>query len=116
MVPVPFMRVVLNDHTVVQATVGTIIGPVVALVWWRLVRCLQHRFVHMEGKTLLCGLLVHNYKLPRFHLTREHLISSHTDSGFSVNSGSGVVAPTTSRGTNDGAPEPSGPSSLTGLE
>jgi len=47
LVPVPFMRVVLRDHTESQVFVGSAIGMVLAMVWWRVLRVLEMRW-HMN--------------------------------------------------------------------
>eukprot|EP00434_Breviolum_minutum_P034737 symbB.v1.2.030752.t1/scaffold3500.1/size56953/4 len=47
LVPVPFMRVVLRDHTESQVFVGSAIGMVLAMVWWRVLRVLERRW-HMN--------------------------------------------------------------------
>jgi len=64
MVPVPFMRVVLCDHTPNQVAVGSTLGLVLAVLWWRAVRVLQRRFRAMEGRQICYGLLWHDYYLP----------------------------------------------------
>lgn len=107
MVPVPFMRVVLYDHSVSQAFLGTLLGPTVALLWWRFVRYCQHRCQHLEGERFFFGLLIHNYKLPRFHLTRHQEISANTGSSLTISlpshaSGNGRIVSAAS------LPEPSG--------
>ncbi|CAE7599619.1 unnamed protein product [Symbiodinium sp. CCMP2456] len=64
MVPVPFMRVVLCDHTPNQVAVGSTLGLVLAVLWWRAVRVLQRRFRNLEGRQICYGLLWHDYFLP----------------------------------------------------
>lgn len=44
LVPVPFMRVVLRDHTESQAFAGCILGMTLAMVWWRVLRVLERRY------------------------------------------------------------------------
>lgn len=65
MIPVPFMRVALYDHTTSQVATGSLVGPIIAVIWWRIVRCLQHRFRHKENHRFFFGLLTHNYTLPK---------------------------------------------------
>lgn len=85
MVPVPFMRVALYDHTLGQAAVGSAIGPVIAIMWWRVVRYLQQRYRALEGQKFFFGLLVHNYTLPRFlrYDARGHVGSTVTNQTIS---------------------------------
>jgi len=65
MIPVPFMRVALYDHTTGQVAAGALVGPIIAIIWWRFVRYLQQRFRHWENQRFCFGLLTHNYTLPR---------------------------------------------------
>eukprot|EP00435_Cladocopium_sp_Y103_P065063 s552_g26.t2 len=44
LVPVPFMRVVLRDHTERQVFAGCILGMTLAMVWWRVLRVLERRY------------------------------------------------------------------------
>lgn len=44
MVPVPFMRVVLRDHTESQVVAGSCLGVALAMVWWRGLRVLESRY------------------------------------------------------------------------
>lgn len=61
MLPVPFMRVVLHDHSTNQAACGMLIGGILAIAWWRVVRVLQRRYQTLEGKKVCHGLLTHDY-------------------------------------------------------
>lgn len=70
MVPVPFMRVVLNDHSVSQVVVGMLVGILLALVWWRLTRWFQRRYYALEDHCLLGTFLVHDHRLPRFEVAK----------------------------------------------
>merc|ERR1712186_15838 len=74
MLPVPIMRVALYDHTIDQAIWGMAIGGVVSLLWWRLCRLFQHKYVKEEDRLLLRSRwlsLKHDLKLPKFAVTRE---------------------------------------------
>lgn len=62
MIPVPFMRVILYDHTTAQVFVGALIGPTIALIWWRVVRSIQIKYRPKEGE-MICGFIRHNYIL-----------------------------------------------------
>jgi membrane-associated phospholipid phosphatase len=100
MLPVPFMRVVLYDHSISQVSWGMFVGFTLALVLWRLARCLQHRYSDWEGKEIFkCGrvlLLWHNYNLPtneraRLHESSRDIIATEQDvrqswgaEGFSI--------------------------------
>ncbi|CAJ1363662.1 unnamed protein product [Effrenium voratum] len=64
MVPVPFMRVVLKDHTANQAVAGSGLGVLLAMLWWRTVRVLQRRYRDLEGCDIWHGLIRHDYCLP----------------------------------------------------
>jgi len=63
--PVPFMRIVLYDHTSEQVLTGCTVGALSAMVWWRVVRCLQERYEHSVDTTIL-GCLYHNYPYPHW--------------------------------------------------
>lgn len=67
--PVPWMRVVLKDHTTEQAIWGSGIGVCDALLWWRLARGLQKKFRHLEDTAFpnsgCCReWIFHDFKLP----------------------------------------------------
>jgi len=68
LMPVPFMRVVLYDHTCSQVAVGAGVGIVFTLFWWRVVRHMQRKYHGLEGRPVFHQLLEHNYKLATFHL------------------------------------------------
>jgi len=68
MVPVPFMRVALYDHSLSQVCVGTMVGAVTAFLWWRFVRVLQARYEGHLGSRFFHGLLTHNHGMPTFTL------------------------------------------------
>jgi len=54
LVPVPFMRVVLRDHTESQAFAGCILGMTLAMVWWRVLRVLERRYhITLRGQPRL---------------------------------------------------------------
>eukprot|EP00930_Biecheleria_cincta_P098847 TRINITY_DN90496_c0_g1_i1.p1 TRINITY_DN90496_c0_g1~~TRINITY_DN90496_c0_g1_i1.p1 ORF type:complete len:185 (-),score=13.49 TRINITY_DN90496_c0_g1_i1:25-528(-) len=61
MLPVPFMRVVIHDHSNNQVAVGTLIGAILAIVWWRVVRILQRSNQALEKQKVLFGLVTHDY-------------------------------------------------------
>eukprot|EP00443_Scrippsiella_acuminata_P008863 CAMPEP_0115272112 /NCGR_PEP_ID=MMETSP0270-20121206/54453_1 /TAXON_ID=71861 /ORGANISM="Scrippsiella trochoidea, Strain CCMP3099" /LENGTH=504 /DNA_ID=CAMNT_0002688505 /DNA_START=35 /DNA_END=1549 /DNA_ORIENTATION=- len=63
--PVPFMRVVLYDHTIEQCLVGCIVGAITAAAWWRVVRKLQRKYESRVNDTF-CRILKHNYPYPHF--------------------------------------------------
>lgn len=67
--PVPFMRVVLYDHTFEQVTVGACVGFVVAVIWWRVVRHFQRKYHDQEGQRVFHGKFVHNHRIAKFHLS-----------------------------------------------
>mmetsp|Transcript_6218 Transcript_6218/g.7284 ORF Transcript_6218/g.7284 Transcript_6218/m.7284 type:complete len:125 (-) Transcript_6218:21-395(-) len=46
--PVPFMRVVLRDHTERQAVYGCAIGWALAVIWWRVLRVLERSGISMR--------------------------------------------------------------------
>lgn len=69
LVPVPFMRVVLYDHTFVQVVTGSFVGAVLAVVWWRVTRYFQRKYQHLEGKMIFPRLLLHNFKIAKFHVS-----------------------------------------------
>jgi len=51
LVPVPFMRVVLRDHTESQVSAGCCLGMTLAMVWWRVLRVLERRYhIALRGK------------------------------------------------------------------
>uniref|UniRef100_A0A7S2PA17 Phosphatidic acid phosphatase type 2/haloperoxidase domain-containing protein n=1 Tax=Zooxanthella nutricula TaxID=1333877 RepID=A0A7S2PA17_9DINO len=63
MLPVPFMRVVLFDHSTNQVVVGAIAGGALALLWVVLINCLQTRH---DNAMRRIPLLQHNYTKPTF--------------------------------------------------
>jgi len=69
MLPVPFFRVVLFDHTTDQVLIGSIIGIALAALWFRVMRHLQDRF-DAQGPpgSKVWGVFVHNYPRPTFPL------------------------------------------------
>jgi len=82
LVPVPFMRVVLNDHTTQQVTVGVVFGMLTAALWWRIVRMLQKESRHLEGESFCYGMLYHDFCLPqtlRFPTAQVELQAARTN-------------------------------------
>mmetsp|Transcript_39675 Transcript_39675/g.102695 ORF Transcript_39675/g.102695 Transcript_39675/m.102695 type:complete len:202 (-) Transcript_39675:183-788(-) len=61
--PTSMARVVLFDHTPEQVMIGKAIGFVSAIIWWRLVRAVQHCYEDVLGEMVCWGLLVHNFPL-----------------------------------------------------
>eukprot|EP00443_Scrippsiella_acuminata_P048479 CAMPEP_0115207362 /NCGR_PEP_ID=MMETSP0270-20121206/20678_1 /TAXON_ID=71861 /ORGANISM="Scrippsiella trochoidea, Strain CCMP3099" /LENGTH=1437 /DNA_ID=CAMNT_0002620955 /DNA_START=36 /DNA_END=4349 /DNA_ORIENTATION=+ len=57
--PVPFMRLVLYDHTTPQVLIGCATGALVAWAWWRLVRLLQRNYEHLVNQRT--WFFTHNY-------------------------------------------------------
>lgn len=77
MLPVPYMRYELRDHDADQVAFGMLVGLISAIVWWRVVRSFQRMYEHKVGTYFFFGLIVHNYPLPRFHIT-EHGLTAVT--------------------------------------
>lgn len=69
LVPVPFMRVVLYDHTFSQVAMGSCMGFVVAVIWWRVVRYFQRRYLEFEGHPIFHKWLVHNHRMAKFYIS-----------------------------------------------
>ncbi|CAK0903881.1 unnamed protein product [Prorocentrum cordatum] len=90
LIPVPFMRVALYDHTFDQVTVGAMIGLSSAVVWWRIARRLQRRYQEHEGCRVFYGLLEHNHKLTQFHLTNSGDIVSEMPEHLGLSPGSAL--------------------------
>jgi len=63
LLPVPFSRVVLNDHTPKQVLVGSALGMLEAVIYFGMVRSLQHRYNHLLGRRVF-GVFVHDFPLP----------------------------------------------------
>lgn len=63
MLPVPFMRVVLYDHSTAQVTAGSAVGGVLAVVWMLLARCLQ---TLRDSALRSIPFLQHNNARPKF--------------------------------------------------
>eukprot|EP00930_Biecheleria_cincta_P039298 TRINITY_DN27024_c0_g1_i1.p1 TRINITY_DN27024_c0_g1~~TRINITY_DN27024_c0_g1_i1.p1 ORF type:complete len:1010 (-),score=112.64 TRINITY_DN27024_c0_g1_i1:110-3139(-) len=62
MIPVPCARVVLYDSSLEQSMMGSAIGMLTAVLWWRVVRFFQFRY---RGTKSFCwGLIENDYKLP----------------------------------------------------
>lgn len=62
LIPVPFTRTVLNDHTAAQVMLGSSIGIIEAVVWyWAAHRYLQSNPNYGEK---MCGCCMHDYALP----------------------------------------------------
>jgi len=80
MLPVPFFRVVLYDHTADQVLVGSIIGIALAALWFRVMRRLQDRF-DAQGPpgSKVWGVFVHNYPRPTFPLVEMRQIATHDE-------------------------------------
>jgi len=91
LMPVPFFRVVLYDHTTEQVIAGSLVGIFMALVWWRFVRYMQRRFQSLEGQHVLYGVVLHTYKLPQFHLTCAGDIAPASDDGIGLKAEQGEV-------------------------
>eukprot|EP00933_Yihiella_yeosuensis_P021589 TRINITY_DN17059_c1_g1_i1.p1 TRINITY_DN17059_c1_g1~~TRINITY_DN17059_c1_g1_i1.p1 ORF type:complete len:342 (-),score=31.45 TRINITY_DN17059_c1_g1_i1:159-1184(-) len=66
MLPVPFMRVALRDHSTDQVFYGSVFGLVTATIYFRVVRCLQRKLkaAGLENQKICCDLIRHNYLLP----------------------------------------------------
>lgn len=70
LIPVPWMRVVLYDHSVEQAMYGTFAGLALALAWSQVVRNLQRCFKRLELEfkpwpSSRCTLIKHDFVLER---------------------------------------------------
>lgn len=73
LLPVPFSRVVLHDHTALQVMVGSLVGTVEAIAWftfWR--KRIQKPYNHLLG-TRVYGIFIHNFALPRFEVKSKAL-------------------------------------------
>jgi membrane-associated phospholipid phosphatase len=86
--PVPFMRVVLYDHTFEQVSIGSIIGIMTSVAWWRVVRRFQRRYHEQEGQRVFFDLLEHNHKLTQFHITTSGDIDSELPAIIGISGGS----------------------------
>merc|ERR1712048_745205 len=62
LMPVPFMRVVLYDHSLQQAMYGFCLGVVSAIAWWRVVLYFQRKFADYIDKdwSFLGGRITHD--------------------------------------------------------
>jgi len=82
LLPVPFSRVVLYDHTPQQVMVGSAIGIFEALLFFGLVRSVQHRVNHNLGRRL-GGILVHDFPLPMYEVQSKcyRLLADIEDNG-----------------------------------
>merc|ERR1712228_763357 len=67
LIPVPFSRLELHDHTPKQVMVGSMAGMIEAIIWFFVVRKLQRRHNHRLGDIML-SLFKHNYALPRYEV------------------------------------------------
>lgn len=62
LVPSTVARIVLYDHTAKQVLLGQVLGAVMAVSWWWIVRCIQHRLQADIGKSF--WFVKHNFPLP----------------------------------------------------
>lgn len=68
LLPVPMSRIVLHDHTPLQALVGSLVGFIEAVAWFALMRYgVKKQWNHMLGARICC-IFVHNFSLPRFEV------------------------------------------------
>lgn len=65
LVPVPFTRVVLFDHSPAQVMVGATIGIIEAVVYHALLRMVLRKTNHLLGQRV-GGCLIHNFGLPLY--------------------------------------------------
>lgn len=63
LLPVPFSRMILHDHSLGQVTMGGIVGMCWAFVFVYLTYTLRIRYNHILGQTVL-SYLIHNMALP----------------------------------------------------
>mmetsp|Transcript_43838 Transcript_43838/g.82212 ORF Transcript_43838/g.82212 Transcript_43838/m.82212 type:complete len:244 (-) Transcript_43838:33-764(-) len=75
LLPCPFSRIVLLDHTWAQIAVGSAVGLFYAFLWSLLVRKLQERYSLVLNEKI-CGILTHNYPLPEVFLNSSPLLST----------------------------------------
>jgi len=63
LLPVPFSRLVLNDHTPKQVLAGSALGMFEAMLYFGVIRSTQQRCNHLLGRRVL-GVFVHDFPLP----------------------------------------------------
>lgn len=66
LLPVPFMRVVLRDHSILQVSIGASLGAIYAAIWFALMSVASERWRGGLGEYILGGCVFHNYAPSRF--------------------------------------------------
>lgn len=96
LLPIPLSRVSLYDHTADQVFVGSVLGCIYGCAWFRLVLWLLNTYQHKLGRTMCCGLVNNDYRLPKFHVNVDgesvhdgaEIVEASSDSDVEASSGS----------------------------